>query len=134
MTATDGDKDRPQNIVYFLTGQGIDPDNPANSKFDINRTTGEIFVLKVSQAKLICISFEIYKIIMLICSISIIFTHSITITLLLIYSLKASLLIIPFQSFTLPSYLHYFFKVLFYQNFSDFYAIFSTLFNTVFLD
>lgn len=48
MTATDGDKDRPQNIVYFLTGQGIDPDNPANSKFDINRTTGEIFVLKVN--------------------------------------------------------------------------------------
>lgn len=49
VTATDGDKDRPQNIVYFLTGQGIDPDNPANSKFDINRTTGEIFVLKVSN-------------------------------------------------------------------------------------
>lgn len=49
VTATDGDKDRPQNIVYFLTGQGIDPDNPANSKFDINRTTGEIFVLKVSD-------------------------------------------------------------------------------------
>ncbi len=48
MTATDGDKDREQNIVYFLTGQGIDPDNPANSKFDINRTTGEIYVLKVS--------------------------------------------------------------------------------------
>lgn len=48
VTATDGDKDRQQNIVYFLTGQGIDPDNPANSKFDINRTTGEIFVLKVS--------------------------------------------------------------------------------------
>lgn len=47
VTATDGDKDRPQNIVYFLTGQGIDPDNPSNSKFDINRTTGEIFVLKV---------------------------------------------------------------------------------------
>ncbi|XP_050552731.1 neural-cadherin isoform X1 [Spodoptera frugiperda] len=46
VTATDGDKDRQQNIVYFLTGQGIDPDNPANSKFDINRTTGEIFVLK----------------------------------------------------------------------------------------
>ncbi|XP_059485823.1 neural-cadherin isoform X5 [Neocloeon triangulifer] len=46
VTATDGDKDRPQQIVYFLTGQGIDPDNPANSKFDINRTTGEIFVLK----------------------------------------------------------------------------------------
>lgn len=48
VTATDGDKDRPQNIVYFLTGQGIDSDNPANSKFDINKTTGEIFVLKVS--------------------------------------------------------------------------------------
>lgn len=47
VTATDGDKDRPQNIVYFLTGQGIDPDNPANSKFDINRTSGDIFVLKV---------------------------------------------------------------------------------------
>eukprot|EP00099_Drosophila_melanogaster_P001007 NP_001036368.2 Cadherin-N2, isoform C [Drosophila melanogaster] len=46
VTATDGDVDRPINIVYFLTGQGIDPDNPANSKFDINRTTGDIFVLK----------------------------------------------------------------------------------------
>ncbi|XP_054284040.1 neural-cadherin isoform X4 [Macrosteles quadrilineatus] len=46
VTASDGDKDRPQNIVYFLTGQGIDSDNPANSKFDINKTTGEIFVLK----------------------------------------------------------------------------------------
>lgn len=55
MTATDGDKDRPQNIVYFLTGQGIDPDNPANSKFDINRTTGEIYVLKVNFLSLICI-------------------------------------------------------------------------------
>lgn len=53
MTATDGDKDRQQNIVYFLTGQGIDPDNPANSKFDINRTTGEIFVLKVSSAHIV---------------------------------------------------------------------------------
>lgn len=51
VTASDGDKDRPQNIVYFLTGQGIDPDNPANSKFDINRTTGEIFVLKVSAIR-----------------------------------------------------------------------------------
>jgi len=50
VTATDGDKDRAQNIVYFLTGQGIDPDNPANSKFDINRTTGEISVLKVSAS------------------------------------------------------------------------------------
>ncbi|XP_033339371.1 neural-cadherin isoform X2 [Megalopta genalis] len=46
VTATDGDKDRVQSIVYFLTGQGIDPDNPANSKFDINRTSGEIYVLQ----------------------------------------------------------------------------------------
>ncbi|QQP57284.1 Uncharacterized protein FKW44_002211 [Caligus rogercresseyi] len=45
---TDGDKDREHNIVYFLTGQGIDPDQPDQSKFDINRTTGEIFVLKPS--------------------------------------------------------------------------------------
>ncbi|XP_076297147.1 neural-cadherin isoform X1 [Lasioglossum baleicum] len=46
VTASDGDKDRVQSIVYFLTGQGIDPDNPANSKFDINRTSGEIYVLQ----------------------------------------------------------------------------------------
>lgn len=60
VTATDGDKDRPQNIVYFLTGQGIDPDNPANSKFDINRTTGEIFVLKVSLLFIVQFS-DIFK-------------------------------------------------------------------------
>jgi hypothetical protein len=46
VTAADGDKDREHNIVYFLTGQGIDPDQPDQSKFDINRTTGEIYVLK----------------------------------------------------------------------------------------
>ena len=56
MTATDGDKDRPQNIVYFLTGQGIDVDSKKNSKFDINRTTGDIYVLKVNAI----ISLEIY--------------------------------------------------------------------------
>ena len=50
MKANDGDKDRPQNIVYFLTGQGVDPDQPDQSMFDINRTTGEIFVLKVSYS------------------------------------------------------------------------------------
>ena len=49
VTATDGDKDRPENIVYFLTGQGIDTDRPDQSKFDINKTTGEIFVLKVTS-------------------------------------------------------------------------------------
>lgn len=65
MTATDGDKDRPQNIVYFLTGQGIDPDNPANSKFDINRTSGEIFVLKVKRIELITrvVKFHLYQIV-----------------------------------------------------------------------
>ena len=46
--ASDGDKDRPESIVYFLTGQGIDPERPDHSKFDINRTSGEIYVLKVS--------------------------------------------------------------------------------------
>eukprot|EP00095_Tigriopus_kingsejongensis_P004384 maker-scaffold1072_size64607-snap-gene-0.18 protein:Tk04384 transcript:maker-scaffold1072_size64607-snap-gene-0.18-mRNA-1 annotation:"GK18219" len=46
VTASDGDKDRAHNIVYFLTGQGIDADQPDLSKFDINRTSGEIFVLK----------------------------------------------------------------------------------------
>ena len=46
VTATDGDKDRKHNIVYFLTGQGIDTEQPEQSKFDINKTTGEIFVLK----------------------------------------------------------------------------------------
>jgi len=56
VTATDGDKDRPQNIVYFLTGQGIDVDSKKNSKFDINRTTGDIYVLKVNAI----ISLEIY--------------------------------------------------------------------------
>ena len=49
MTANDGDKDRPENVVYFLTGQGIDPDRPDQSKFDINQTTGDIFVLKVRK-------------------------------------------------------------------------------------
>ena len=53
--ATDGDKDRPQNIVYFLTGQGVDPDNPENNKFAINRTTGEIYVLRVSSQLLILV-------------------------------------------------------------------------------
>lgn len=47
VTAVDGDRDRPQDILYFLTGPGVDPDDPVNSKFKINRTTGEIFVLKV---------------------------------------------------------------------------------------
>lgn len=48
VTASDADVDRPSNIMYFLTGPGIDPENPADSNFDINKATGEIFVLKVS--------------------------------------------------------------------------------------
>ena len=39
MTAKDGDRDRPENIVYFL--------DINNDMFDVNRTTGEISVLKV---------------------------------------------------------------------------------------
>ncbi|XP_067135660.1 neural-cadherin-like isoform X2 [Centruroides vittatus] len=46
VTATDGDRDRRPDIVYFLTGQGVDDQDPANSKFAINTTTGEIYVLK----------------------------------------------------------------------------------------
>ena len=38
--ATAGDKEVPENIVYFLRGQD-------QTKFDINKTTGEIFVLQV---------------------------------------------------------------------------------------
>ncbi|KAG8330090.1 beta-catenin binding [Homalodisca vitripennis] len=48
VVAVDGDIDRPQNIIYSLTGQGIDPDNPTNSKFTIDKRSGEIFVLKLS--------------------------------------------------------------------------------------
>ena len=44
MTATAGEEDRQENIVYFMSGQ-------AQSKFDINKTTGEIFVLKVMLAR-----------------------------------------------------------------------------------
>ena len=44
MTATDGET---ENIVYFLEGLGIDTGRPEQSQFDINKTTGEIFVLKV---------------------------------------------------------------------------------------
>lgn len=45
-SAKDGDVDREQNLVYFLTGQGIDDKNPSKSKFSINSTTGEIYVNK----------------------------------------------------------------------------------------
>lgn len=48
VTATDGDRDRVQDIVYFLTGQGIYMDNPDQSQFEVNRTSGDIYVRKVS--------------------------------------------------------------------------------------
>ena len=48
VTATDGDTERPRgNVVYFLAGEGVDVDRPDQAKFDINQTTGDIFVLKV---------------------------------------------------------------------------------------
>lgn len=50
VTANDADVDRPNNIIYFLTGPGINAENPSESNFDINKATGEIFVLKVSFA------------------------------------------------------------------------------------
>ncbi|XP_043210951.1 neural-cadherin-like isoform X4 [Amphibalanus amphitrite] len=46
VAAKDKDVERPADIVYFLTGQGIDVDNPSNSMFTVNRTTGEISVTK----------------------------------------------------------------------------------------
>lgn len=49
VTANDGDVDRPNNIIYFLTGPGINAENPSESNFDINKATGEIFVLKVNK-------------------------------------------------------------------------------------
>lgn len=67
----DADKERPKEIVYSLTGQGVDSDNPINNKFDIGRTSGEIFVLKVSYKqnwhgkpkikRTICNLFRYYK-------------------------------------------------------------------------
>ena len=45
VTATDGDRDRPENIVYFLSGNG--------DMFDANMTTGEIFMLKVIKVLII---------------------------------------------------------------------------------
>ncbi|XP_015922304.1 neural-cadherin-like isoform X1 [Parasteatoda tepidariorum] len=43
--ATDGDLDRNSEILYFLTGQGIE-DKVEDSKFAINDTSGEIYVLR----------------------------------------------------------------------------------------
>uniref|UniRef100_A0A182HXX7 Cadherin domain-containing protein n=1 Tax=Anopheles arabiensis TaxID=7173 RepID=A0A182HXX7_ANOAR len=46
VTASDADVERPKNIIYFLTGPGIDIENPSDSNFDINKDTGEIFVFQ----------------------------------------------------------------------------------------
>ncbi|KAG8290733.1 beta-catenin binding [Homalodisca vitripennis] len=46
VVAADADNERPKEIVYSLTGQGVDDDNPINNKFEIGRTTGEIVDLK----------------------------------------------------------------------------------------
>jgi len=61
VTASDADIDRPNNIIYFLTGPGIDPENPANSNFDINEATGEVFVLKVGVLRRIYVLLNIEK-------------------------------------------------------------------------
>uniref|UniRef100_T1ILH8 Neural-cadherin n=1 Tax=Strigamia maritima TaxID=126957 RepID=T1ILH8_STRMM len=42
--AEDGDKDRPKNIIYFLSGQGTQ--GIGNKCFEINKATGEISVLR----------------------------------------------------------------------------------------
>ena len=49
VAAKDKDVERPADIVYFLTGQGIDVDRPPNSMFTVNRTSGDIYVTKVRQ-------------------------------------------------------------------------------------
>ena len=48
VAATDGDTASSASIVYFLSGQGIHPDQPDDSTFIIDKTSGEIFVNKVS--------------------------------------------------------------------------------------
>lgn len=46
MTTSDDDDDALHTIVYFLTGQGVDDENPRHRAFSINATTGEIYLLK----------------------------------------------------------------------------------------
>ncbi|XP_049964456.1 uncharacterized protein LOC126484899 [Schistocerca serialis cubense] len=50
VTAKDCDTDRLLGIAYSMTGEGVDPNNPASSSFHIDRDTGEIFVLKCASA------------------------------------------------------------------------------------
>lgn len=51
VNVTDADRDRPREIVYFLTGPGVDTDEPSSAQFAINSTSGEIYVLKVSTCQ-----------------------------------------------------------------------------------
>ncbi|XP_054289195.1 neural-cadherin-like [Macrosteles quadrilineatus] len=46
VNVTDADVDRPKDVVYFLTGPGVDADEPSSGKFSINKTSGEVYVLK----------------------------------------------------------------------------------------
>ncbi|XP_066967735.1 neural-cadherin-like [Macrobrachium rosenbergii] len=46
VTVTDGDYDRPQDLVFSLSGQGIDVEHPENSHFQIVSSTGEILARK----------------------------------------------------------------------------------------
>ncbi|XP_064117207.1 neural-cadherin-like isoform X1 [Macrobrachium nipponense] len=43
---TDGDVDRPPDVVFSLSGQGIDVGDPKNSYFEINPSSGDIYVRK----------------------------------------------------------------------------------------
>ncbi|CAL4150228.1 unnamed protein product, partial [Meganyctiphanes norvegica] len=46
VSAVDGDLDQPQEIIYSLSGPGVDINNPENSRFLINETSGQIFLRK----------------------------------------------------------------------------------------
>src|SRR5699024_5034000 len=44
--AFDGDRDQPEALVYKLSGEGIDDQEPDKRSFEINSKTGEIHVLR----------------------------------------------------------------------------------------
>ncbi|XP_068236938.1 neural-cadherin-like [Palaemon carinicauda] len=46
VSATDADSGIENNIVFFLSGEGIDVKNPYNSHFTIDSKNGKIFVMK----------------------------------------------------------------------------------------
>uniref|UniRef100_A0A182UQG9 Cadherin domain-containing protein n=1 Tax=Anopheles merus TaxID=30066 RepID=A0A182UQG9_ANOME len=59
VNASDANVERPNNIIYFLTGPGIDIENLSASNFKINKAMGEICVLKVKMEVDICKTAEI---------------------------------------------------------------------------